>query len=61
MTVEMAITTNLRTGKRRVYIDGVRVSEAKFNEYDGIGCFFTRSTTTHLRHWHVGVKKWWAP
>lgn len=56
----MTVTTNLRTGKRRVYIDGRRVSESEFNEYTGIGCFFTEHTATHRRHHHVGVKKWWA-
>ena len=55
MTVAMSVTTNLRTGKRRVYIDGVRVSESRFNCYRSIGCFFTEHTTRLRRFTSVGV------
>jgi hypothetical protein len=60
MTVTMTATTNLRTSKRRVYIDGKRVSESRFNEYRAIGCFFSESNTRVRRAHAVGVKKWWA-
>ena len=55
MTITMTMTTNLRTNARRVYIDGVRVSESLFNCYRAIGCCFT-DHTTHVRRNHaVGV------
>lgn len=53
----MTATTNLRTGKRRVYIDGMRVTESLFNEYRSIGCFFTEHTERVRRHHAVGVKR----
>lgn len=53
----MLATTNLRTGKRRVYIDGKRVSEATFNQYRAIGCFFNERTKRVRRAFAVGVKK----
>lgn len=60
MTVSMTVTTNLRTSRRRVYIDGVRVSESRFNEYRSIGCFFSESNDRVRRTHAVGVKKWYA-
>lgn len=56
----MTVTTNLRTNKRRVYIDGERVSEAEFNRYTGIGCCFSERNDRVRRFHCVGVKKWWA-
>jgi hypothetical protein len=55
MTVTMTVTTNLRTSKRRVYIDGVRVSESRFNCYRAIGCCFTERTERVRRNHAVGV------
>ena len=57
MTVTMTATTNLRTGKRRVYIDGMRVTESLFNEYRSIGCFFTERNATVRRFHAVAVKR----
>ena len=53
----MTATTNLRTGKRRVYIDGMRVTESLFNEYRSIGCFFTERNATVRRFHAVAVKR----
>lgn len=60
MTYSMMVTVNHHTQRRRVYIDGKRVSEVEFNKYDGIGCCFSESNKRIRRFHCVGVKKWWA-
>lgn len=57
MTYTMTATTNLRTQRRRVYINGVRVSEARFDEFRAIGCFFSETTPKVRRTHAVGVLK----
>lgn len=53
----MTVTTNIRTNKRRVYIDGRRVSESRFDCYRAIGCCFSERTTTVRRNYSIGVLK----
>lgn len=51
----MTVTTNIHTNKRRVYIDGRRVSESRFSCYRAIGCCFSERTATVRRNHAVGV------
>lgn len=57
MTYNLKSTTNLKTMTRRVFVNGQRVSEARFNEFRAIGCFLTNASTSVRRFYSVGVLK----
>jgi len=57
VTSTITITTSLTTNARRLYVDGVRVTQARFDEYRSIGCFFTEHTARVRRFHAVAVKR----
>lgn len=57
MTHDLLKVINLHTNRARLYVDGKRVSQATFDTYRSIGCFFTESTNTLRRFFAVGVKR----
>jgi hypothetical protein len=58
MTHTITVTTNLDTHARRLYVDGMRVTQARFDEYRSIGVFFTEHHENYLRRYHaVAVKR----
>lgn len=58
--MELRKTENIVTGNKRFYIDGIRVSEHKYNfklDYNFASCFYTLTKGNLRKHFVIINKK----